>query len=106
METWADGSRGTIQCTCLDRRKSCSPEDCAMNEEPIPGSRLGGGRDRPAEHPGGMECQECGCIFIGDEWHDLCAVCCRKWAARDARGPYKPVEPDPDAPEFDDYGPF
>ncbi len=32
-------------------------------------------RDRPAEEPGGCECMNCGCIFIGAEWHDKCAVC-------------------------------
>lgn len=31
--------------------------------------------DRPAIEPGGVECQQCGCIFIGSEWHGLCAVC-------------------------------
>lgn len=32
-------------------------------------------RDRPAKNPGGCECMECGCIFIGEEWDGLCAVC-------------------------------
>jgi rubrerythrin len=32
-------------------------------------------RDRPAKNPGGMECEVCGCIFIGEEWHGRCAVC-------------------------------
>ncbi len=32
-------------------------------------------RSRPASEPGGMECNSCGCIFIGAEWHALCAVC-------------------------------
>src|SRR5687768_5427237 len=31
--------------------------------------------DRPAANPGGMDCQECGVIFVGEEWHQLCAVC-------------------------------
>lgn len=33
-------------------------------------------RSRPAQEPGGQECEECGCIFIGAEWHRLCRVCC------------------------------
>jgi hypothetical protein len=32
-------------------------------------------RNRPTGEPGGMECFNCGCIFIGAEWHDYCAVC-------------------------------
>lgn len=32
-------------------------------------------RSRPAREPGGMECDSCGCIFIGEEWHNHCAVC-------------------------------
>ena len=32
-------------------------------------------RDRPARNPGGMECEKCGAIFIGEEWHVYCAVC-------------------------------
>lgn len=35
-------------------------------------------RDRPAQEPGGVECQTCGCIFIGEEWHSVCAVCLDK----------------------------
>lgn len=35
-------------------------------------------RDRPAQEPGGVECQACGCIFIGEEWHSVCAVCLDK----------------------------
>lgn len=31
--------------------------------------------DRIAEEPGGMECEECNVIFIGAEWHRICAVC-------------------------------
>ena len=34
--------------------------------------------DRPTNEPGGMECGRCGCIFIGAEWHALCAVCLDK----------------------------
>jgi hypothetical protein len=29
--TWADGSIDTMRCCCLAGRKTCSPEDCAMN---------------------------------------------------------------------------
>jgi hypothetical protein len=32
-------------------------------------------RDRPSEAPGGCECQHCGCVFIGEEWHQFCGVC-------------------------------
>jgi hypothetical protein len=35
-------------------------------------------RSRPAKWPGGQECMDCGCIFIGEEWHTLCAVCARQ----------------------------
>ncbi len=45
------------------------------NTTVMPGSRLDGSRDRPATEPGGMECIECGCIFIGAEWHAKCAAC-------------------------------
>ena len=31
--------------------------------------------DRMIEDPGGMECEECGVIFIGAEYHRICAVC-------------------------------
>jgi hypothetical protein len=31
--------------------------------------------DRPAHYPGGMECFNCGCIFIGAADHKLCRVC-------------------------------
>lgn len=31
--------------------------------------------DRATTEPGGMECMKCNCIFIGDESHDLCAIC-------------------------------
>jgi len=37
--------------------------------------------DRPARNPGGMECVRCGVIFIGEEWHDLCARCLEPSAA-------------------------
>ncbi len=33
--------------------------------------------DRATSEPGGMECMECNCIFIGDESHDVCAVCAK-----------------------------
>ena len=42
---------------------------------PVPGSRRDGSRDRPTTEPGGCECDKCGCIFIGAEWHAVCAVC-------------------------------
>lgn len=32
-------------------------------------------RDRAAKNPGGMQCQKCDEIFIGEEWHILCGVC-------------------------------
>lgn len=32
-------------------------------------------RDRPAANPGGVDCQQCGCIFVGEEYHRFCAVC-------------------------------
>lgn len=32
-------------------------------------------KDRPAKNPGGVECERCGCIFIGEEWHSLCGIC-------------------------------
>jgi hypothetical protein len=35
------------------------------------------GRDRAARNPGGRECDRCGCVFIGEEWHHLCAACLR-----------------------------
>jgi len=41
----------------------------------VSGARLDGSRDRPSKEPGGQECEKCGCIFIGEEWHDLCSVC-------------------------------
>lgn len=31
--------------------------------------------DRPAKTPGGCECECCGVIFVGEEWHILCALC-------------------------------
>jgi rubredoxin len=31
--------------------------------------------DRPAANPGGMQCEDCGAIFVGAEWHARCAVC-------------------------------
>lgn len=35
-------------------------------------------RDRPARNPGGMVCEECSEVFIGEEWHALCAICLAK----------------------------
>ena len=31
--------------------------------------------DRPTKKPGGMQCQRCDSIFIGDETHTLCGIC-------------------------------
>lgn len=31
--------------------------------------------NRPSANPGGMECQTCGRIFIGDESHSECGLC-------------------------------
>ena len=60
----------------LDSARSAAPQQSASDPlEPWPGSRRDGSRDRPAKQPGGQECSECGCIFIGEEWHALCRVC-------------------------------
>lgn len=32
-------------------------------------------RDRLAKNPGGMQCENCDEIFIGEEWHAYCALC-------------------------------
>lgn len=32
-------------------------------------------RNRATNYPGGCECMRCGCIFIGDESHDICGIC-------------------------------
>ncbi len=32
-------------------------------------------RSRATDEPGGQECNDCGCIFIGAEWHSVCSVC-------------------------------
>jgi hypothetical protein len=32
-------------------------------------------RDRAAKNPGGMQCERCDEIFIGEEWHTFCAIC-------------------------------
>lgn len=39
-------------------------------------------RDRPANNPGGMQCERCDEIFIGEEWHSCCAVCLAKLQLR------------------------
>lgn len=31
--------------------------------------------DRMTEEPGGMQCEECDVIFIGADYHRVCAVC-------------------------------
>ena len=36
--------------------------------------------DRPAANPGGCECEVCGCIFIGEEWHTYCVICLERLA--------------------------
>lgn len=43
-------------------------------------------RDRPAKNPGGMQCQDCDKIFVGEEWHAFCAIC---YARRVAESPAK-----------------
>lgn len=40
------------------------------------------GRDRPARNPGGMVCEECSEVFIGEEWHSFCAICVQEVARR------------------------
>lgn len=37
-------------------------------------------RDRPATNPGGMICDQCGNVFIGEEWHMFCAICVQEIA--------------------------
>ena len=37
-------------------------------------------RDRPAHNPGGMQCNRCFEIFIGEEWHEYCAICVQQVA--------------------------
>jgi hypothetical protein len=37
-------------------------------------------RDRPATNPGGMECQRCNNIFVGEEWHEFCGICIQEVA--------------------------
>jgi hypothetical protein len=39
-------------------------------------------RDRPAKTPGGMVCEECSNVFIGDEHHAFCGICIEKVAAK------------------------
>ena len=36
--------------------------------------------DRPTSIPGGVDCQECGAIFTGEEWHSECGICHAKGA--------------------------
>lgn len=45
-------------------------------------------RDRAAKNPGAMQCQKCDEIFIGEEWHLLCAICVK------LRDPSKPRDLD------------
>jgi hypothetical protein len=44
-------------------------------------------RDRPARNPGGIECQRCKCIFVGEKWHTLCRVCMATEMAKARAGP-------------------
>jgi len=37
-------------------------------------------RDRPAKNPGGMQCEKCDEIFVGEEWHVLCGICIKEVA--------------------------
>ena len=37
-------------------------------------------RDRPAHNPGGMVCEGCSEVFIGEEWHVFCAICIERVA--------------------------
>ena len=41
-------------------------------------------KDRATTEPGGCECHDCGCIFIGGPGHDICGDCdaARKEAMR------------------------
>jgi Zn finger protein HypA/HybF involved in hydrogenase expression len=32
-------------------------------------------RDRAATNPGGMQCENCDEIFVGEPWHMYCATC-------------------------------
>lgn len=36
---------------------------------------LAGNPNREAANPGGCECEKCGRVFIGAEWHVLCGIC-------------------------------
>ena len=46
-------------------------------------------RDRPATNPGGMVCDKCSEVFIGEEWHQFCAICVAEIAEKIAAGvPY------------------
>lgn len=47
-------------------------------------------RDRPARNPGGMVCEKCSEVFIGEPWHSLCAVCMDQMAAQIAADQRKP----------------
>ena len=38
-------------------------------------SALAGNPNRDAANPGGCECEKCGRVFIGAEWHVLCGIC-------------------------------
>lgn len=42
-------------------------------------------RNRPAKNPGGMQCERCDEIFIGEEWHQFCGLCIKIVADEIAR---------------------
>lgn len=40
-------------------------------------------RSRPTtDHPGGCECRQCGCVFIGAPDDGLCLVCYQEWSSQ------------------------
>jgi Zn finger protein HypA/HybF involved in hydrogenase expression len=43
--------------------------------EQLHGSRIAGGDWLGDKEPGGNECNNCGGIFIGNEWRDVCKRC-------------------------------
>jgi hypothetical protein len=50
------------------------------NNEPLELARsieaeLADRRNRDAREPGGVQCEKCGSVFIGAEWHVLCGMC-------------------------------
>ena len=63
------------------------------NNEPLELARaieaaLAGNPNRDAANPGGCECEKCGRVFIGAEWHVLCGICVDHGVAQpDGSGP-------------------